>query len=129
MPEVVKSMEVWFNANSNRTTVENVVVQCSREERIKIFGYDPDAKLGFIGESEKAFPYKHRDGNTYSDKFEFYYNKTTGGIDVCHSGCNGTIFRGNDKDGVTTFQPPRGYPSSDDLVPEFIRLRDKYLAE
>jgi hypothetical protein len=81
----------------------------------------------YIGITVKEFAYPHPDGNVYKSKFQFYYDPKTGRIDVCHLGCNGTKFCGEEKDGIVSFSPPYGYPSSEEFVAEFIPLRDAFL--
>lgn len=105
------------------THLENMTA----EERVKAWGYDPLARLKYIGATEKSFPYPYN-GHTYQGRFEFYYKHETGAIDVNHFGCNGRIFTGKElPDGKVTFNPPQGYPSAETFVGEFTILRDKFL--
>ena len=100
------------------------------KQLIEIWGYDPFAGLKYIGVTEKVFPYRHPDGNTHTGRFEFYYNPQTGDIDVCHAGCNGSIFSGKEApDGTVTFRPPLGYPDTETFAREFKTVRDKFLAK
>lgn len=99
-------------------------MKISREEKIRRFGYDPNGGLEFLGVTRNDYPYLHSDGNTYRDKFEFYYNPASGEINVNHFGCNGTLFSGREKDGVVTFRVPFGYPAEELFVAEFVALRD-----
>lgn len=96
-------------------------------EKIARFGFDPGAGLKFVGTTKNSYSYLHPDGNTYSGKFDFYYNVATGAIDVCHSGCNGTRFRGHEKDGAIVFNVPFGYPPAEIFVGEFTAVRDAFL--
>lgn len=52
-----------------------------RLQKIERFGYDPSAKLEFVGLGP-------------ADKYEYYFNAQTGNIEVCNEGCNGTWRRG-----------------------------------
>ncbi len=71
----------------------------TKEELIAAFGYDPTAELAFIGRAEA----NHKGE---ANNFEFYYNQSTGQIDVCHEGCNGTYMSGQEiSDIETTLEP------------------------
>lgn len=86
--------------------------------------------LRYIGTTESVFAYRnvHMPGGTATTRFEFYYNPTTGDIDVCHGGCNGTLFSGKElKNGEVDLAPPSGYPSAETFVKEFKILRDAFL--
>lgn len=96
-------------------------------KKVERFGYDPNAGLKFIGTTEKSYPYLHPNGNIYSGKFEFHYNLATGDIDVCHYGCNGTLFKGQEKSDMAVFNVPDGYPLSGVFETEFKILRDAFL--
>ena len=105
-----------------------LVKDMTLEERVGHFGYDPLGKLEYIGATDKSYEYRHPDGHTHSGRFEFYYNRQTGAIDVCHLGCNGRIFTGRQiSDGEVTFDSAYGYPNAETFAEEFKILRDKFL--
>jgi hypothetical protein len=70
------------------------------EERIAVFGYDPKAKLKYIGTSN-IVQYESR-----NHKFDFYYNASTKKIEVCYEGYNGTSFWGMEISDTETTLPP-----------------------
>ena len=71
--------------------------QMTAEERIAVFGYDPKARLEYIGISN---PIQY---NGKEHKFDFYYNADTKAIDVCYAGCNGSLMSGKEvSDSETT---------------------------
>ena len=86
------------------------------ETRIVAFGYDPLARLKFIGDTKEKFPYLHPGDRTiYSSRFAFSYNRESGDIDVSHSGLNGRVFTGKVlPDGTIIFTPPH----MDTLMPK-----------
>ncbi|MBI2637645.1 MAG: hypothetical protein HYW88_01975 [Candidatus Sungbacteria bacterium] len=102
----------------------------TKEERTILFGYDPLAGLQYIGATDTSFSYFHPTLPGATGRFEFYFNPTTGEIDVNHFGCNGTIFSGKQlPDGTISFSPPRGYPDREVFIQEFMVLRDKFFAK
>lgn len=74
--------------------------QMITEERIAVFGYDPKARLEYIGTSK---PVQY---NGQNHRFDFYYNASTRAIEVCYAGYNGTSFWATEiSDNETTLPP------------------------
>lgn len=88
-------------------------------------------RMQFIGVTEESFKYQHSDGNKYESKFEFYWNTSSGAIDVCHFGCNGTIFMGrtNEEGSVAFPRIPYGYPAEAVFTEAFKKLQEEFLAK
>lgn len=86
--------------------------------------------MRYIGATEEGFEYLHPDGNKYTERFEFYWNVSTGEIDVCHLSCNGAIFTGKvNEDGSVTFRSmPYGYPEEEVFQKAFKKLQESFIA-
>ena len=82
-----------------------------------------------IGVTDESFEYLHPDGNVYEGKFEFYWNPSSGAIDVCHRGCNGSVITGRtNEDGSVAFGfIPRGYPDEETFAEAFKKQQAEYL--
>lgn len=87
--------------------------------------------MQYIGTTEEALEYLHPDGKKYTGKFEFYWDRSTGAIDVCHLGCNGAIFIGrvNKVGRVVFYSLPPGYPDVAVFEQAFKKLQKDFLSK
>lgn len=85
--------------------------------------------MHWIGTTEDKYEYLHPDGHRYMGRFSFYWNMNNGQIDVNHSGCNGSIFRGSlSEDGEVKFYGiPPAYPNEQIFKEEFLKLQKEFL--